>query len=167
MNSDHQITSASSATEALEADHQRPDLGLSYREFTSILPRQFELGTLIRSDGRGDAWKSRASQTTHQDFLIGVLAVSSSRRVAATVPKSDSQKQKSDVPAHKRLPKMCPIYSLNHQTRVLSDSDSEQGRSIWLMYKMYSNVFLCTGHFPTTSNEPLPGEFPLQPWAIT
>lgn len=85
-------------------------------------PCQFVLGTLICNDGWGDAWKSRASQTTHQDSLIGVFAVSSSRRVAVMVPKSDSQNQKSDVHVHKRLPKMCLIYSLGYQTRVLSDS---------------------------------------------
>lgn len=85
-------------------------------------PCQFAPGTLICNDGWGDAWKSKASQTTHQDFLIGVLAVSCSRRVAATVAKSDSQNQKLDIPAHKRLPKMCPVHSLSYQTRVLSDS---------------------------------------------
>lgn len=39
------------------------------------------------------------------------------------VLKYDSQNHKSDIPVHKRFPKMCPVYSLSYQTGVLSDSD--------------------------------------------
>ncbi|KAL7374943.1 hypothetical protein ABVT39_009473 [Epinephelus coioides] len=88
----------------------RAESGSPVARYQSLLQRirfhspcQFVLGTLICSDGWGDAWKSRASQATHQCFLIGVPAVSSGRGVAATVPTSDSQNQKSDVPDHKRL----------------------------------------------------------------
>lgn len=49
------------------------------RRIHSPAPCQFIVGTLICNDGWGDAWKNGASQTTHQDFLIGVLAVSFSR----------------------------------------------------------------------------------------
>lgn len=83
-------------------------------------PSQFVLWMLIHSDGWGNAWKSRASQTVHQEFLIRVLAVSSGGQVAAMVPKSDSQNQESDAAVHKRLPKMYPADSLSYYTRPLS-----------------------------------------------
>lgn len=71
-------------------DRRWPDISLAFREFSSILPVSLQLGTVICNDGWADAWKSRASQTTHQDFLIGVPAVSSGRQMAAMVSKSDS-----------------------------------------------------------------------------
>lgn len=64
LNLDHQITSASLP-------------GSPMARYQPLLQRlhlhsrcQFVLETLIYDDGWGDAWKSRASQTTHQDILI-------------------------------------------------------------------------------------------------
>lgn len=76
-----------------------------FKEFGSTRLCQFVLRTVICGDGRGDAWKSRASRSTHQDFLIGAPAASSGRRMAAMAPKSDRQNQELDVPVHKVLPK--------------------------------------------------------------
>lgn len=45
-----------------------------------------------------DALKSVASQTAHQEFLIGVLAVSSGRRMAASLPTTDSLNPKIGHP---------------------------------------------------------------------
>lgn len=109
------------ATAGLKADRRRPDISLTCGGFGSPRLVKFALRTVICNDGWGDAWKSRASPAAHQDFLIGLLAASSGRQMAAMVPKSDSQNQESDIPVHKVLPKN--VYSLSQQTIRLSDSD--------------------------------------------
>lgn len=62
-------------------------------------------GQLICDDEWGEAWKSRASRTTHQDFLIGVLAASYGRQIATMA---------LDILVHKVRPKN--VYSLSLQT---------------------------------------------------